>query len=63
MIENQLSSEKLAVDAYFENSYDKALQAIAVNKTVSSTSIAKAILDDLIEANGEYWPKLEKKSY
>ena len=63
LIENQLSSEKLAVDAYFENSYDKALQAIAVNKTVSSTSIAKAILDDLIEANGEYWPKLEKKSY
>lgn len=51
------------VDAYFENSYDKALQAIAINKTIPSTNIAKAILDDFIEANGEYWPRLEKKSY
>ena len=63
LIENQAASEKLAVDAYFENSYDKALQAIAINKTIPSTNIAKAILDDFIEANGEYWPRLEKKSY
>ena len=63
MMEQQAASEKLAVDAYFENSYDKALQAIAINKTIPSTNIAKAILDDFIEANGEYWPRLEKKSY
>ena len=59
MIENQVASEKLAVDAYFEKSYDKALQAIAINKTVPSTTVARQILDDLIEANGEYWPKLK----
>ena len=59
MMENQLASEKLAVDAYFENSYDKALQAIAINKTVPSTTVARKILDDLIEANGEYWPTLK----
>ena len=63
LIENQAASEKLAVDAYFENSYDKALQAIAINKTIPSTNVARAILDDLIEANGEFWPKLEKESY
>lgn len=59
MMENQLASEKLAVDAYFENSYDKALQAISINKTVSSTVVARKILDDLIEANGEFWPTLK----
>ena len=59
MMENQLASEKLAVDAYFENSYDKALQAIAINKTVPSTTVARKILDDLIEANGDYWPTLK----
>lgn len=58
MIENQVASEKLAVDAYFENSYDKALQAIAINKTVPSTTVARQILDDLIEANGDFWPTL-----
>ena len=59
MIENQVASEKLAVDAYYENSYEKALQAIAINKTVPSTTVARQILDDLIEANGEYWPELK----
>ncbi len=59
MMENQLASEKLAVDAYFENSYDKALQAIAINKTVPSTTVARKILNDLIEANGDYWPTLK----
>lgn len=58
LIENQVASEKLAVDAYYEKSYEKALQAIAINKTVPSTTIAKQILDDLIEANGDFWPEL-----
>ena len=51
-------SEKLAVDAYYEHSYQKALEAIAINKTVPSTTVARQILDDLIEANGDYWPTL-----
>jgi maltose-6'-phosphate glucosidase len=29
-----------------------------LSKTVPSASVAKAILDDLIEANKEYWPEL-----
>lgn len=59
LIEQQAASEKLAVDAYYEHSYEKALQAIAMNKTVPSTTIARSILDDLIKANGEFWPTLD----
>ena len=58
LIEEQNASEKLAVDAYYEHSYQKALEAIAINKTVPSTTVARQILDDLIEANGDYWPTL-----
>lgn len=63
MIENQLASEKLAVDGYFEKSYNKLLQGIAINKTVSSTSIAKKILDEFIQANGNFWPELKKDNF
>ena len=58
LIEEQLASEKLAVDAYFEHSYQKALEAIAINKTIPSTTVARKILDDLIAANGDFWPEL-----
>ena len=34
-------------------------QAIAINKTVPSTTVARKILDDLIEANKGYWPELK----
>lgn len=58
MIENQLASEKLTVDAYFEHSRQKALEAIAINKTVMSANTAKAVLEDIIAANGSFWPEL-----
>lgn len=54
----QVNSEKLIVEACVENSYEKALQAFTLNKTVPSMSVAKAILDDMIEANKGYWPEL-----
>jgi len=59
LIEQQLASEKLLVDAAIEGSYMKALMALTMNKTVKSAFQAKHILDDLIEANKDYWPKLE----
>ena len=31
----------------------------ALNKTVKSSTQAKAILDEMIEANKEYWPELK----
>lgn len=54
----QLNSEKLLVEGCVEKSYEKVLQAFTLNKTVPSASVAKAILDDMIEANKEFWPEL-----
>ena len=59
MMEAQVAAEKLLVDAYFEESYQKALQAFTLNQTVPSMIVAKKVLDDMIIANGEQWPTLE----
>jgi maltose-6'-phosphate glucosidase len=58
MMSQQVAVEKLVVDAWEQRSYQKLWQAITLSKTVPSASVAKAILDDLIEANKEYWPEL-----
>lgn len=58
LMEAQVASEKLLVDAFFEKSYQKALEAFTLNQTVPNATVAKNILDDFIEANGEYWPEL-----
>ncbi len=58
LMEAQLAYEKLAVDAYFEGSYEKALQALTLNRTVVSAKKAREVLDALIEANKDYWPEL-----
>ena len=52
------ATEKLVVDAWEQRSYHKLWQAITLSKTVPSASVAKAILDDLIAANKDYWPEL-----
>ncbi|WP_270345985.1 maltose-6'-phosphate glucosidase [Enterococcus thailandicus] len=58
MMEAQVAAEKLLVDAYFEGSYQKALQAFTLNQTVPNARVAKKVLDEMIEANKEYWPEL-----
>ena len=58
-MEQQVSVEKLTVEAWIEGSYQKLWQAITLSKTVPSASVAKAILDDLIEANKDFWPVLK----
>lgn len=58
LMEQQVASEKLAVEAWIEHSYLKLWQSLAMNKTVPSMKVAKQILDDLIEANKEFWPEL-----
>ena len=55
----QLNSEKLLVEGCIEGSYEKVLEAFTLNKTVPSMKVAKEILDDMIEANKEYWPELK----
>lgn len=59
LMEQQVSVEKLVVEAWIEGSYQKLWQALTLSKTVPSAAIAKQILDDLIEANKEYWPELK----
>ncbi|MDF2884845.1 MAG: malH1 [Clostridiaceae bacterium] len=59
MMEQQVSVEKLVVEAWIEKSYQKLWQALTLSKTIPSASVAKLILDELIEANKEYWPELK----
>ena len=59
LMEQQVAVEKLVVDAWIEHSYLKLWQALTLSKTVPSANVAKALLDDLIEANKGYWPELK----
>lgn len=59
LIEQQYAYEKLTVDAYFEKSYLKALQALTLNRTVGDQQLAKKVLDELIKANVGYFPELK----
>lgn len=59
LMEQQVSVEKLTVEAWIEGSYQKLWQAITLSRTVPSAKVAKAILDDLIEVNKDFWPVLK----
>jgi len=59
LMEAQVASEKLLVDAYFEKSYQKLLEAFTLNQTVSDARDAKKVLDEFIEVNGDYWPEFK----
>lgn len=59
LMEQQYACEKLAVDAWMEGSYHKLWQAFTLNRCVGSARVAKALLDDYIEANKGYWPELQ----
>ncbi|CAH2714747.1 Maltose-6'-phosphate glucosidase MalH [Neobacillus rhizosphaerae] len=58
LMEQQVSVEKLVVEAWIEHSYQKLWQAMTLSRTVPSAKVAKELMDDLIEANKEYWPEL-----
>lgn len=58
LMEQQVAAEKLVVEAWAKGSYQKMWQAITMSKTVPSASVAKQILDDMIEANKGFWPEL-----
>lgn len=55
----QVTVEKMVVQAYIEGSYQKLWQALILSKTVPSAKVAKKVLDDLMEANRGYWPELK----
>ena len=58
LMEQQVSVEKLVVEAWVEGSYQKMWQALTLSATVPSAKVAKELLDELIEANKGYWPEL-----
>lgn len=55
LLMNQYAYEKLTVEAYLESNYQKALQALTLNRTIVNPEKAKLVLDDLMEANKDYW--------
>ena len=59
LMEQQVSVEKLVVSAWEEGSYNKLWQALTLSRMVPSAKVAKEVLDDLIEANKDYWPELK----
>ncbi|EOZ5987582.1 6-phospho-alpha-glucosidase [Enterococcus faecium] len=59
LMEQQVTVEKLVVDAWIEGSYQKLWQALTVSKTIPSAKVAKVILDELIEVNKDFWPELK----
>lgn len=58
MMFQQVTVEKLVVEAYVENSYQKMWQALTLSKTIPSAQVAKELLDDLIIENAGTWPEL-----
>ena len=59
LMEQQVSVEKLTVEAWIEGNYQKLWQALTLSKTVPSATVAKEILDDLLEVNKDFWPELK----
>lgn len=59
LMTQQVICEKLIVEGCTEGSYEKVLEAFTLNKTVPSATVAKEILDEMIEANKDYWPELK----
>lgn len=60
MIESQLGYEKLVVDAWYEGSKQKLVNALTLNRTVVNVPKAKAIVADLLEENQAYLPQFFK---
>jgi len=58
-MEQQVSAEKLVVEAWIEGSYQKMWQAFTISKIVPSAKVARLILDEMIDANRGYWPELK----
>ena len=59
LLVQQVSCEKLLVDAFYEHSYQKALQAFTLNRLINDAKKARKVLDALIEANKGMWPELK----
>lgn len=51
--------ERLTIEAAVEGNYEKAVLALAVNPLVASDSLAKILVDELLEAHKDYLPQFK----
>jgi maltose-6'-phosphate glucosidase len=58
LMEMQKAYEKMTVDAALSGSYQTALEAVMLNKTIPNYTVGKKVLDELYEANQGLWPEL-----
>lgn len=59
LMEMQKAYEKKTVEAALKGSYQAAIEAVMLNKTIPNYNIGKKVLDELYEANKQYWPELK----
>lgn len=59
LMEMQKAYEKMTVDAALSGSYQKALEAVMLNKTIPNYTVGKKVLDELYAANKGLWPELK----
>lgn len=56
LVQQIKSFERIAVEAAVSGDYSQALTAMTINPLVPSDTIAKRLLDEMLEANKEYLP-------
>lgn len=59
LLENQYACEHLLVEAILEKDDQKLLQAFTENRLVRDYKLAKQLVADFKEANGNYWPEFK----
>lgn len=59
LLENQYACEKLLVDAIFEKSNLKLLQAFAENRIVRDVEVAKKLIEEFKTVNKDFWPEFK----
>lgn len=61
LVQSIKSFERTACEAAVTGNYEKALLAMTINPLVPSDTVAKQILDDMLEAHKEYLPQFMEK--
>lgn len=60
LLMQQLASEQLLVEAHAGRQLRKSVTGFHLNRTVPTMAHAKAILDEMITTNQDYWPHLQR---
>lgn len=60
LIQEIKTFERLVVEAAVEGNFEKAVLALTVNPLVASDSLAKTLVEELLEAHKDYLPQFKK---